>query len=287
MFNDSNHGDVQTLSFHPDSALFAAAGSDGVVRTYDLRKPYSNCVFTTAADEEQVGEHLTPHPLCADKPVLGMCFSTHARMLYTCHAAEKEGQSTWCIWDAYTGDFVDEVPSHTHWTTAIDTVASPPVHLALPTTAHDRAEHVMTGAYVRESEGGEREREGRREAFCATSALHTPLTTHSPHPPPLCSHSVSRPHNVPLGARHAAPVEHYLMLYYCVRAADIAKHTHTHNTHYLLSCGEHCSHRCDDVATSLSQHALSALCVEGKLRLDERDISGINLHRRQLGETAR
>ena len=101
MFNDSNHGDVQTLSFHPDSALFAAAGSDGVVRTYDLRKPYSNCVFTTAADEEQVGEHLTPHPLCADKPVLGMCFSTHARMLYTCHAAEKEGQSTWCIWSRF------------------------------------------------------------------------------------------------------------------------------------------------------------------------------------------
>ena len=202
MFNDSNHGDVQTLSFHPDSALFAAAGSDGVVRTYDLRKPYSNCVFTTAADEEQVGEHLTPHPLCADKPVLGMCFSTHARMLYTCHAAEKEGQSTWCIWDAYTGDFVDEVPSHTHWTTAIDTVASPPVHLALPTTAHDRAEHVMTGAYVRESEGGGGERE--REKDDAKLSAPPPLCTHrSQHTHPTHHHSArtaSRDHTMYLWA---------------------------------------------------------------------------------------
>ena len=144
MFNDSNHGDVQALCFHPGASLFAAAGADGIVRTYDLRKPYSDCVFTTAHDNQDKRSYVTQPSLGTRKAVLSMCFSTHARTLYTCHAFEFNSRSSWCTWDAYTGDFIRDQPAHTHWTTSISSTKTPPAALAASCAVHSAAEYVMT-----------------------------------------------------------------------------------------------------------------------------------------------
>ena len=124
-FSDATHCDVQALSFHPNGNHFIAAAADGIARVYDLRANRAAVYKTKQSFEARSIDDRHNHAV-QQHAILATTFSADARFLYTCHAWEESGISPWCVWDAYTGDFIRSVEGHSDWITAIDSIQTLP-----------------------------------------------------------------------------------------------------------------------------------------------------------------
>ena len=142
-FNDGTHCDVQSLTFHPNGNHFVAAAADGIARVYDLRANRAAMFKTKQTYDNRPATARHNHNI-QQHPILSTSFSADARFLYTSHAWEDQGNSPWCIWDAYTGDFIRSVEGHSDWITSIASSQQLPPVLDGPTRASTSLDYCVT-----------------------------------------------------------------------------------------------------------------------------------------------